>query len=82
MQTVTRLVATIEMAAKYVCNHHCGRCPMLVVKSPCPAECNLDTVAWQCWISYFQNMADTNSTSNGTGPNRAVRHDATPATVD
>jgi hypothetical protein len=47
----------MEMAAKYICNHHCGRCPMLVVASPCPAECSLDTLAWQCWIRYFQGLA-------------------------
>jgi len=58
MRNVTRPDAAIEMAAKYICNHHCGRCPMLVVKFPCPAECGLDTLAWQCWISYFQNLAD------------------------
>jgi hypothetical protein len=58
MPTVTRPSAAIEIAAKYICNHHCGRCPMLVVKFPCPAECGLDTLAWQCWISYFQNLAD------------------------
>ena len=58
MPTVTLPAAAMEMAAKYICNHHCGRCPMLVVKSPCPAECGLDTLAWQCWIIYFQGLAD------------------------
>ncbi len=58
MPAVTRPAAAIEIAAKYICNHHFGRCPMMVVKFTCPATCSLDTVAWQCWIKYFQNLAD------------------------
>lgn len=78
MHTVTRPAAAIEMAAKYICNHHCGRCPMLVVKFPCPTECSLDTVAWQCWISYFQKLAET--TDEAAGLRRSSsRHDTLPA---
>jgi len=58
MSIVAQPAAAIEMAAKYICNFHCGRCPMMVVSFSCPSECNLDTVAWQCWIYYFQSLAD------------------------
>ncbi|HBI15307.1 MAG TPA: hypothetical protein DDY20_07310 [Desulfobulbaceae bacterium] len=58
MPNVTRQAAVIEMAAKYICNHHFGLCPMMVVKFCCPAKCSLDTLAWHCWIKYFQNLAN------------------------
>lgn len=44
----------LEQAAKYICTTKCGLCPMMVEHFPCPGECTLDTVAWQCWISYFR----------------------------
>lgn len=79
MPTVTRPAAAIEMAAKYICNHHCGRCPMLVVKFPCPAECGLETLAWQCWISYFQNLAA--KADETRGQNGSSRNATSPASV-
>ncbi|MHB8808580.1 MAG: hypothetical protein ACYC9M_01015 [Desulfobulbaceae bacterium] len=77
MPTATRPAAAIEMAAKYICNHHCGRCPMLVVKFPCPGECGLDTLAWQCWISYFQNLAD--KAGEAARRSTSSQHDPAPA---
>ncbi|MHB8789685.1 MAG: hypothetical protein ACYDBT_07365 [Desulfobulbaceae bacterium] len=79
MPTITRPAAVMEMAAKYICNHHCGRCPLLVVKSPCPTECSLDTVAWQCWIRYFQDLAD--KADNTAGQSGSSRNDTSPANV-
>jgi hypothetical protein len=79
MPTETRSAATIEMAAKYICNHHCGRCPLLVVKFPCPAECSLDTLAWHCWISYFQSLAEKAAEQAPAG--QAGRHNSSAATA-
>jgi hypothetical protein len=79
MPTVTRPTAAVVMAAKYICNHHCGRCPMLVVGSPCPAECNLDTMAWQCWIKYFQGLAD--KADKAAEQSGSFHNDTSPATA-
>lgn len=43
-----------ERAAKYICTIQCGRCPMIVEKFPCPKTCDLETLAWQCWMAYFR----------------------------
>jgi hypothetical protein len=43
----------LEMAAKYICNHLDGLCPMVVEQHPCPADCILETLPWHCWIDYF-----------------------------
>ncbi|MFZ5798715.1 MAG: hypothetical protein ACYCYR_12645 [Desulfobulbaceae bacterium] len=75
---IKRPAAAMEMAAKYICNHHCGRCPLLVVKFPCPGECTLDTVAWQCWITYFQRLAERTATAEG-GRGGAVGGEHSPA---
>jgi hypothetical protein len=50
---------TLEKAAKYICNTLDGLCPMMAEKFTCPTECNLDTLPWQCWISFFKNQQAT-----------------------
>jgi hypothetical protein len=47
------LTTALEKAAKHICTARCGRCPNVVEQYPCPKECNLDTVAWECWAQYF-----------------------------
>lgn len=76
MSALTMSAAAMEMAAKYICNHHCGRCPMLIVQFPCPAECSLDTLAWQCWISYFHTMAERAGEDPETRPPSRSRQTA------
>jgi hypothetical protein len=44
----------LEKAAKYICTIKCGLCPMVVENIPCPGECNLESLPWQCWFAYFQ----------------------------
>ncbi|MCK9293909.1 MAG: hypothetical protein M0P70_02405 [Desulfobulbaceae bacterium] len=44
----------LEKAAKYICTIKCGLCPMVVENIPCPQECNLETLPWQCWFAYFR----------------------------
>jgi len=65
--------AALEMAAKYVCNAHCGRCPQMVLTFPCPCDCNLETRAWQCWINYFQSQAG--KAEKAAPQDKAARHD-------
>ena len=44
----------LEKAAKYICTYHCGKCPLVVENFPCPGQCTLETIAWHCWVAYFQ----------------------------
>lgn len=53
MQTET---TSLEKAAKYICNNLGGLCPMVTEKFVCPTACNLDTLPWHCWVSYFRNQ--------------------------
>lgn len=46
----------LEKAAKYICTLLDGLCPMAAEGHACPTECTLDTVPWQCWISYFREQ--------------------------
>jgi hypothetical protein len=50
--------ATLEKAAKYICTTLDGQCPMAAERYVCPAACTLDTIPWQCWISYFREQRD------------------------
>lgn len=45
---------SLETAAKYICNTLGGLCPMVAERYDCPRDCDLDTLPWQCWISYFR----------------------------
>lgn len=47
------LSTALEKAAKHICTARCGRCPHVVEQYPCPGECTLDTMAWECWAKYF-----------------------------
>jgi len=44
----------LEKAAKYICAASLGQCPMMIERFHCPAECNLETIPWQCWIAFFK----------------------------
>ena len=48
--------AVLEKAAKYICATLDGLCPMVAESYACPTDCTLDTVPWQCWISYFREQ--------------------------
>ncbi len=43
-------------AAKYICTENCGKCPMYIENFPCPKECGLDTVPWECWLEFFKSV--------------------------
>lgn len=47
----------LEKAAKYLCTIRCGLCPHVVEQYPCPVDCNLDTLAWECWVHFFHKRA-------------------------
>ena len=47
---------SLEKAAKYICTILDGMCPMAAERYACPTVCTLDTVPWQCWISYFREQ--------------------------
>ncbi len=51
------LSTALEKAAKHICTARCGRCPHVVEHYPCPGECTLDTVPWECWARYFLDQA-------------------------
>jgi hypothetical protein len=51
--------ATLEKAAKYICNTLDGLCPMKAEQFACPTVCTLDTLPWHCWISYFRKQGAT-----------------------
>lgn len=46
-----------EKAAKYICTYRCGLCPMVVEQFTCPKECDLETLAWQCWMIFFRTIS-------------------------
>jgi hypothetical protein len=47
----------LEKAAKYLCTIRRGLCPHVVEQYPCPVDCNLDTLAWECWVHFFRKRA-------------------------
>lgn len=49
--------AALAKAAKYLCTIRCGLCPHVVEQFPCPVDCNLDTLAWECWVHFFRAQA-------------------------
>lgn len=51
------IITALEKAAKYICTTRCGLCPHVVVQYPCPKECTLDTMAWECWMQHFLDQA-------------------------
>lgn len=51
------VITALEKAAKYICTTRCGQCPHVVVQYPCPHDCTLDTMAWECWMQYFLDQA-------------------------
>ena len=53
----TLLTTALEKAAKHVCTARCGRCPHVVEQYPCPGDCTLETVAWECWMRFFLDRA-------------------------
>ncbi len=56
---MTNNTVSLEKAAKYICNTLDGLCPMMAEKFACPRECTLDTLPWQCWISFFNSQPAT-----------------------
>ena len=58
------LTTALEKAAKHICTARNGLCPHAVFQHPCPTDCTLDTVAWECWAQYFLDQA-TPSRSRG-----------------
>lgn len=50
--------ATLEKAAKYICNPLDGLCPMMAEKFACPGECTLDTLPWQCWLLFCKQKPE------------------------
>ncbi|MDA8418940.1 MAG: hypothetical protein M0Z90_07910 [Desulfobacteraceae bacterium] len=46
---------SLEKAAKYICTFLDGLCPMAAEAYPCPQECGLDTIPWECWMFYFND---------------------------
>jgi len=62
--------ATLEKAAKYICNTLDGLCPMAAERYACPTDCTLDTIPWKCWISYFREQRDASEPmeNNLAGP--------------
>lgn len=61
------LQATLEKAAKYICTQKCGLCPHIVEKYPCKTECSLDTLPWQCWLTYFNDHESASPRSPRSG---------------
>ncbi|MFA7382410.1 MAG: hypothetical protein WC001_03090 [Desulfurivibrionaceae bacterium] len=55
---VSVLSTALEKAAKHICTSRCGLCPHVVEQYPCPGDCTLDTVAWECWTQYFLDQAN------------------------
>ncbi|OGQ86400.1 MAG: hypothetical protein A2512_05540 [Deltaproteobacteria bacterium RIFOXYD12_FULL_56_24] len=53
VRDTSTLTTALEKAAKHICTARCGRCPHVVEQYPCPKECNLDTIAWECWMQFF-----------------------------
>ena len=51
------LTAALEKAAKHICTARCALCPHAALQHPCPTECTLDTMAWECWMKYFLDQA-------------------------
>ncbi|MDH4322042.1 MAG: hypothetical protein OEV73_11165 [Desulfobulbaceae bacterium] len=56
MHGITLTEQALQKAAKYICTAKCGRCPAVEENFPCPADCDLETQAWQCWQIYFKQQ--------------------------
>ncbi len=51
------LATALEKAAKHICTTRCGLCPHAAMQYPCPHDCTLDTMAWECWMQFFLDRA-------------------------
>jgi len=56
--TPTTLATALEKAAKHICTTRDGLCPHVVFQHPCPTDCTLDTIAWECWMRFFLDQAN------------------------
>jgi len=52
------LTTALEKAAKHICTARSGLCPHAVFQHPCPNDCTLDTIAWECWVRFFLDQAN------------------------
>ncbi len=65
-QTIDFSDLALERAAKYICTLKSGMCPMTEEKFTCRAECDLETLPWQCWIDFFkQRTGRSDNKSHG-----------------
>lgn len=51
------LSTALEKAAKHICTTRCGLCPNAALQHPCPSDCTLETMAWECWVRFFLDQA-------------------------
>ena len=61
------LTTALEKAAKHICTARSGLCPHAVFQHPCPSDCTLDTIAWECWVRFFLDQANHSQPQENTG---------------